>query len=84
MIDDWIASIWPHLAKVLVQEPPSQEVLDRMQQETLALCRKINPDFAPESATSKATLPLDRSLLLLGGIGAVMAVLLYVFLMMNQ
>jgi len=47
VIDKWIKEIWPHLAQVVVKEPLSNERLDEMQQQTVALCRKINPDFLP-------------------------------------
>lgn len=49
VIDKWMEGIWPHLASVVVKEPLSTELLDEMQQKTIALCRKINPDFLPES-----------------------------------
>jgi len=48
VIDKWMQGIWPHLASVVVKEPLSTELLDEMQQKTIALCRKINPDFLPE------------------------------------
>lgn len=47
VIDRWIDGIWPHLAKVVAQEPLPSGRLEQMQKETVALCRKINPEFMP-------------------------------------
>ena len=47
VIDRWCKGIWPHLSKVVVKEPLSEERLNEMQEQTVALCRKINPDFLP-------------------------------------
>lgn len=49
VIDRWMDGIWPHLAHVVSKEPLSTERLEEMQRKTVALCRKINPDFLPES-----------------------------------
>jgi sulfite reductase alpha subunit-like flavoprotein len=48
VIEQWIHGIWPHLAAVLVQEPPSTERLAKIEQATVQLCAKINPDFELE------------------------------------
>ena len=48
VIDRWMDGIWPHLAQVVSKEPLSTERLQEMQRTTVALCRKINPDFLPE------------------------------------
>jgi len=55
VVEKWIQGIWPHLAQVVVKEPLSSERLNEMQQKTVELCRKINPDF-PEPKHSTETL----------------------------
>ena len=48
-IERWMAGIWPHLQTCLAQEPPSDAMLESAQDQTVALCRQINPDFLPPS-----------------------------------
>jgi sulfite reductase alpha subunit-like flavoprotein len=45
VIERWMDGIWPHLAAVLVQDPPSTERLAEMEHVTVQLCERINPDF---------------------------------------
>ena len=73
VIDNWIDTIWPHLAQVLIQAPPSEEALSTMQQESIALCRKINPDFLPAPPTKH----VDIKLVLLALLGAILAAASY-------
>ena len=56
VIDRWIDGIWPHLAQVLAQKPLSSEALDEMQQKTVELCQRINPDFAPQKSQQPSLL----------------------------
>jgi sulfite reductase alpha subunit-like flavoprotein len=44
-IEAWMEHIWKHLAHVIVKPPLPPERLAQMQQDTVALCRKINPEF---------------------------------------
>lgn len=53
-VDKWMQGIWSHLATVVVKEPLSNQRQNEMQQQTIDLCRKINPDFLPERKTGVA------------------------------
>ena len=55
VIERWIDGIWPFLAQVVVEEPLSPEALAAMQEKTVALCRKINPDFPAETSSSNSS-----------------------------
>jgi sulfite reductase alpha subunit-like flavoprotein len=46
VIARWMESIWPHLAYVLVTQPPlTKDQWQSMQASTVKLCADINPDF---------------------------------------
>jgi sulfite reductase alpha subunit-like flavoprotein len=46
VIERWMDGIWPHLARVIVSEPGvSPSRLKRMQEQTIELCCRINPEF---------------------------------------
>ena len=45
VVEEWIAEIWPHLAKVAAQPPLSMERSREMQLATVKVCQRINPDF---------------------------------------
>lgn len=53
-IEEWMEDIWKHLAHVVVKPPLPPERLAEMQQTTVALCRKINPEF-PDDEDKKNT-----------------------------
>ena len=55
VIDRWMDEIWPFLAQVAAMDPLADEVLEQMQQSTVELCRKINPDFLPAPKSSQQT-----------------------------
>ena len=55
VIDRWVDEIWPFLASVAAKDPLSLEVLQQIQQHTVELCRKINPDFLPTPTSSQPT-----------------------------
>jgi sulfite reductase alpha subunit-like flavoprotein len=55
LISDWIAKLWDPLAKALAQQPkPSPERLLEMQQSTIDICRKNDPDFLPTTTTTES------------------------------
>jgi sulfite reductase alpha subunit-like flavoprotein len=58
VIERWMNGIWPYLAEVVAKEPLSTERLEEMQQTTVALCRKINPDYLPEVKSNSQTMLL--------------------------
>lgn len=79
VIEDWIANIWPHLAEALVQEPLlSYERLAEMQQDTIALCQNINPDYKGPSSMSHK--PLLDGTTLAGVIVVFLAVIMWLIL----
>ena len=53
VVEQWIASIWPHLAAAVVAAPLSEERLKESQMTTVELCRKINPEFEFDDGSSK-------------------------------
>ena len=77
VIQDWIENIWPHLAKVVVEPPLSEERLKEMQLATVKVCQIINPDFEFDDGTGKgknSSLMPTYSLALLV---ALLAIILY-------
>jgi sulfite reductase alpha subunit-like flavoprotein len=82
VIEDWINTIWPHLANVVAREPPPlfQARLDEMQQRTVALCQRINPDFVlrtEDGATTTTTTALTPMVVLISILVAVLAICAY-------
>ena len=58
-IDKWIGGLWKPLEEALKnKELASQERLDEMQRDTIAICTEINPDFVPEPSSTTATSPM--------------------------
>lgn len=45
VLEQWLQEIWPFLAKVVAEPPLERERLQKMQQRTVEVCRRINPDF---------------------------------------
>lgn len=80
VIDEWIQGIWPYLASVVVKEPLSSQRLTEMQQETIEVCRIINPDFLPERK-SDATLFFPLSM---AAVAAIVAAAYYYYFVTNH
>ena len=55
VIQRWKDDIWQPLAEVAVKEPLSSEQLQTMQDATIALCCKINPEFEPPTNFNRKT-----------------------------
>ena len=51
VIQRWKESIWQPLAEAAVQDPLPDAALKEMQDTTIALCCKINPDFEPPAGS---------------------------------
>ena len=80
VIDEWIQGIWPYLASIVVKEPLSSQRLTEMQQETIEVCRIINPDFLPERK-SDATLFFPLSM---AAVAAIVAAAYYYYFVTNH
>jgi sulfite reductase alpha subunit-like flavoprotein len=67
VIERWMDGIWPHLARAIVQivqDPVSPARLKRMQDKTIELCCRINPEFPrPPSGKKAASVPAILALL---------------------
>lgn len=70
VLEQWLQGIWPFLAKVVVESPLDREQLQKMQQRTVQVCRRINPDFEAKAPPQPVTSNLAIILL------AVLAILL--------
>jgi sulfite reductase alpha subunit-like flavoprotein len=53
VLDKWLHSIWPFLAKVVAEPPLDRERLQQMQQRTVQVCQRINPDFEAKAPSSQ-------------------------------
>lgn len=73
VIERWMQGIWKHLAEVVAKEPLAEDKLREMQEQTVAICRKINPDFLPEPKKSSLLSPMLLLLAVLVALGAVAA-----------
>jgi sulfite reductase alpha subunit-like flavoprotein len=71
VIDRWMDGIWPELATVVAMKPLPEEQLEEMQNRTVALMKRINPDFMPEKSSNTAFIITIISFLI--GIIAVLA-----------
>ena len=80
VIDEWIQGIWPYLASVVVKEPLSSQRLTEMQQETIEVCRIINPDFLPDRK-SDASLFFPLSM---AAVAAIVAAAYYYYFVTNH
>jgi sulfite reductase alpha subunit-like flavoprotein len=80
VIDRWMDGIWPELATVVAMKPLPEVQLKEMQNCTVELMKKINPDFMPEKSSNTAFIIIIVSFLI--GIVAVLAG--YQSVMMNK
>jgi sulfite reductase alpha subunit-like flavoprotein len=71
VIDRWMDGIWPELATVVAMKPLPEDQLQEMQNCTVELMKKINPDFMPKKSSNTAFINIIVSLLI--GIVAVLA-----------
>lgn len=55
VLEQWVQAIWPFLAKVVAEPPLDKERLVKMQQRTVEVCRRINPDFEKATTVSHTT-----------------------------
>lgn len=74
VIERWIDDVWDHLARAVMEPPLSGERLQQIQQATVDVCRKINPDYLPSKGNSSTNASLDW---LLPAVGILAAVMLY-------
>lgn len=80
VIEKWMDGIWKHLASVVVQDPLDRQRLDRMQNETIELCRRINPEFPrPSDYNANQATRYGMNQVILAIIVAVMAIATYYF-----
>lgn len=54
VIARWKEDIWKPLAQSLVEEPLEEETLKEMQDKTVELCCKINPEFEPPAGKGQS------------------------------
>lgn len=74
VIERWMDGIWPYLAEAVAKEPLPEERLEQMQNQTITLCRKINPDLFPETSMSS-----QRMILLISVLVAILSAVAYVY-----
>jgi len=48
VIQRWVDTHWTKLARVLAEDPPAPEKLERAQKKTLVLCEELFEDFSPK------------------------------------
>lgn len=72
-IDSWMDEVLPLIEKVAAEPALPQEQLQAMQDEAVALCRQINPDFLPDGDRHHEKFPWSPMV-------AVLAIVLYLLL----
>jgi sulfite reductase alpha subunit-like flavoprotein len=55
VIERWIDGIWTQLARTVVQEPLSPTRMKEMQDETVEICSRINPEFPRPNTATRGT-----------------------------
>jgi sulfite reductase alpha subunit-like flavoprotein len=64
VVHRWMEDIWKHVATIVAMDPLPSERLSYMRQETVAICRIINPDFMPAKKSSVTVPDLIKLFLL--------------------
>ena len=81
VIQRWKDDLWQPLAEAAVKEPLPQEELQKMQDATISLCIKINPDFEPPSNfNQKKGLTASMPLAVMPVIMVILAIVAFYFL----